>query len=340
MVVGSAKVLEDSGGKVKAFATPDESMAKRMMKARHAAIEAMRQHKTDLIAVHFALYAVPIPDLIRKSATVVHFHGPWAAESGVEQSNKMATWIKAKMEQSVYSAAKRFIVLSSAFKTELTRRYGVEEERVRVIPGGVNTARFNCEITRAEARSQLGWRSTGKIFVSVRRQVRRMGLENLIDAAEILQREGLDFTLYLGGTGNISAELQTRINDRQLGSKVKMLGRIPDSELPLVYRAADLSIVPSQSLEGFGLIAVESLAAGTPVLVTPVGGLPEIVLPFAPQCVFENTSAQAIANGLRQALDATEMLPSEEACRSYATDNFSWLKIASQVRGVYEEAIT
>lgn len=64
------------------------------------------------------------------------------------------------------------------------------------------------------------------------------------------------------------------IVDRGLSDNVELLGFVPDDLLPHIYRAADLSIVPTQALEGFGLIALEALAAGTPVIVSPVGGPP------------------------------------------------------------------
>ena len=80
-----------------------------------------------------------------------------------------------------------------------------------------------------------------------------------------------------------------------------MLGFVRESLLPTHYQAANVSIVPSQSLEGFGLTTVESLACGTPVLVTPVGGLTEVVGPLAPSCVLCGWSPDQIAEGLQAA---------------------------------------
>jgi glycogen(starch) synthase len=340
IVVGTDEVEIDSAGTVVAFARSNDPILNRMISARSAANRVLRQYPIDLIAVHFALYALPISDRIRRTPTVVHFHGPWAAESGVEGANSPAAWVKGHLERSVYSAARRLIVLSNAFKQELVQAYGVPENRVRIIPGGVDIVRYNTELTRSQARERLGWSQDRPTMVTIRRQVRRMGLENLIDAAQRLVAQQHDFILYLGGTGPIAGELQQRIKERGLEGNIKMLGRISDSDLALAYRAADISVVPTQSLEGFGLIAVESLAAGTPVYVTPVGGLPEIVRPFAPQCIFEDTSVEAIADGLGQALRSEHAVPSEQSCRSYAVDNFAWPKIAERVRSVYEEALT
>ena len=100
------------------------------------------------------------------------------------------------------------IVLSRSFQGELVSRYGVDEDLTRVIPGGIDTERFNVSTTRSEARRQLGWPEDRPILLTVRRQVRRMGLENLIDAMEqvrgvlprraaFVRRDGLN----RGGTG-------------------------------------------------------------------------------------------------------------------------------------------
>ena len=165
-----------------------------------------------------------------------------------------------------------------------------------------------------------------------------MGLETLIDAAKLLVEQCPDVLVLLGGKGPIADELQKRIVELGLAHNVKRLGRIEDADLPLAYRAADMTVVPSQSLEGFGLITLESLASGTPAYVTPVGGLPEIVEPFAPQCIFANTRAEEIANVLKEALRGERPSPSDEACRAFAAQNFSWPRIVQRVRSVYDEA--
>ena len=339
LVVGSPRVTESTDGKVVAFARPNDSMLKRLRAARHAALAQIDTGSIDLIASHFALYAVPIADRLRSVPTVVHFHGPWSGESGAEGAASMNARLKGAVEKVVYSRAKRFIVLSHSFRRELIRRYGVAEDLIRIVPGGIDIERFNKVSSRTEARQRLGWPTDRPILLTVRRHVRRMGLEDLIEATKLLVKQQPDLLVLLGGSGPISGELKARVADSDLEEHVRFLGRIDDADLPSAYRAADMSVVPSQSLEGFGLITLESLASGTPVFVTPVGGLPEIVQPFAPQCVFPGNSSAEIASVLGEALRGTRSIPTEDACRSYAADSFSWSRIAERVRGVYDEAM-
>lgn len=334
LVAGAPTVTTSTHGVVTAFARTSDPLPRRLWQARKAASQLLAQHPIDLIVSHFALYGAVMP---RTRPLVVHFHGPWARESAAEGTASLGVRAKLALEQSVYRRAQRLIVLSQAFRRELVEGYGIDAERVRIVPGGIDTERFQVQQTRAEARMQLGWPLDRPIAVVVRRQVRRMGLEELIDAAKVVVTQRPDWLLLLGGKGPIAGELQQRIEALGLQHHVRLLGRVSDADLPMVYRAADLSVVPSRSLEGFGLITLESLASGTPVLVTPTGGLPEIVAPFAPQCVFDDASAETMAAHLLDALDERMSLPDEAACRSYAL-RFSWSAIAEQVRAVYEEA--
>lgn len=339
MVVGSPSVKASQVGEVVAFARPDDSMFRRFRAARQIALAQINRDEIDLIASHFALYALPIVDKLRSLPTVVHFHGPWAGESGIEGADTMNSRFKRMVETAVYSRAQRLIVLSRSFQKELSRQYGIAEEIIRIVPGGIDLDRFNMNQTRGEARLHLGWPNDRPIILTVRRLVRRMGLEYLIDAAKVLVKSHPDLLLLLGGTGPIAADLQRQIVDCQLENNVRLLGRIDDTDLPLAYRAADMTVVPSQALEGFGLITLESLASGTPVFVTPVGGLPETVQPFAPECVFSGTSPVEIVELLSRVLSGSQPMPTPEACRMYASSRFSWTRIAQEVRSVYDEAM-
>jgi glycogen(starch) synthase len=338
LVLGSERLHASTNGAVTAFAAAGDPIWKRLSGARKSALAAMRERPVDVIAAHFALYALPLLDQFRATPLVMHFHGPWAAESDAEQAAGYNSRMKHLIEKLVYTRARRFVVLSKSFQQEIITRYGVDEEKVRVVPGGIDTTRFNSAQTRNMARQQLHWPTDRPIVLTVRRQVRRVGLEHFIDAAKLVLQTEPDALFLFGGSGPLANELRERIASFGLQESIRLLGRIEEVDLPTAYRAADLSVVPSQSLEGFGLTALESLAAGTPVYVTPVGGLPETVQPFAPQCVFADPSVEAIADGLRSALDGSCPPPSAEVCRSYAVQNYSWVKIAERVRAVYAEA--
>lgn len=339
LVVGPEHVARQSGGLVSAFSSSGAPLYQRLWRVRQAVRQEFARNSIDLLVSHFALYAAPLGGLAKEHPLVVHFHGPWAAESDVEGANSLSLRMKFQLERSVYRRGRRFIVLSTAFQRELVRRFGLNEELVRVVPGGIDADRFQVNLTRTQAREQLGWPTDRPVLLAVRRIVRRMGLENLIDAMQDITAAVPEALLLLGGKGPLTEDLQRRITEKNLGANVRLLGRIEESDLALAYRAADLTVVPSQALEGFGMITLESLASGTPVFVTPVGGLPEVVQPFSPDCVFPDTEASSIGNVLADVLKGARPLPSENACRRYAVEHFSWPTIASRVKDVYTEAL-
>ena len=290
-----------------------------------------------ILATHFALYALPAVFGRNWKAHVVHFHGPWASESKSEGEKRRTVLFKRMIEQAVYRRADQFIVLSKAFREQLCQGYGVREERVHIVPGGVETDKFFPVDVRA-ARLQLGWPLNSKIIVCVRRLARRMGLETLIEAFGRATAQSADVKLMIGGQGPLRAELEQLVHRLGIADRVQFLGFIAESELPTTYAAADLSIVPSSALEGFGLISLESLSCGTPVLVTPVGGLPDTVSGLAGDLVLTGTSVDHIETGIRGWLDGSLRTPSRDECRDHVMRHFTWDSIAQRVCDVYRKA--
>jgi glycosyltransferase involved in cell wall biosynthesis len=292
----------------------------------------------DLIVSHFALYAFGMLDQIGKKPFVVHFHGPWAGESAAEGAGALAVAGKRALERIVYHRGARFIVLSKAFGSILAREYGVSPSAIRVVPGGVDLRRFSEVGSRREARRTLGWPEDRPTVVTVRRLVRAKGLENLIEAAKLVRLRIPEVLVVIAGTGPLEQELKRCVNEAGLEYNVRFVGFVREDALPSVYRAADLFVVPTITLEGFGLVVVEALACGTPVIVTPIGGLPEVVADLDPGLVLGSGEPAEIARGICAALNGTMSLPSEYECRAYAK-RFDWPTIATRVNAVYREVL-
>jgi glycogen synthase len=188
------------------------------------------------------------------------------------------------------------------------------------------------------SRYLLGWPRDRRIIFCVRRLVERMGIEALVAAFGSIAARRSDVCLFIAGQGPLRGVLESRISSLGLGDRVRLLGFLPDSSLPAAYQAADISIVPSMSLEGFGLTTIESLACGTPVLVTPVGGLPEAVQPLAPSCILPGAKSDQIAEGLNAFLAGELRVPAAARCVEYVRQNFTWDRVARQVLTIYENA--
>lgn len=149
--------------------------------------------------------------------------------------------------------------------------------RVRVVPGWVDETRFVPAEDPSALRQALGLPRGRPILFTLRRLVPRMGLEHLIEACSRLRASGVAFVLAVGGEGPLRSSLEKQARATGLSDSVSFLGRIPDETLPQWYGAADAFVLPTAELECFGLIALEAMASGRPVLATPVGAIPEVV---------------------------------------------------------------
>ncbi len=339
-VVGSDRIATQTKQVVRAFAAKDDPLRQRMKGLRHAIHGDLERGAYDIAASHFALFAYPLRKQLRKVPFVVHFHGPWAAESRAEGENKIVVRAKWALERSVYKRADRFIVLSEAFRKLLIEQYRIDPDAIRIVRGGVEMDRFDTGFSMMEARDRLNWPLDRPIIFVVRRLARRMGLENLIAAMVQVRQQTPDVLLHIAGSGPIRSELEDRIQAADLKDHVKLLGFVPDADLPLAYRAANFSIVPTVSLEGFGLITVESMAAGTPVLVTNVGGLPETVKDLSEDLILPDSEVKTLATYVQDALSGKLVLPTSEACQTYVRNRFDWPVIARQIRDVYAEVVS
>ncbi len=339
LVAGSPQVAQATNRQIQAFAPANSSLLKRWLAVKKNFNQLITQAEYDLIVSHFALYTFPVLNQLKNFPLVTHFHGPWALESDVETKKTLAIWLKKELEKTCYRRSCQFIVLSQTFRDILHQEYQVPLEQINIVPGAVEIDRFVLNLSTAEARTKLGWSQDRPIIFCVRRLAKRMGLENSIAAIDQVRKQYPDVLLYIAGKGALAETLQQQIAELELTRNVSLLGYIADDRLPLAYRAANFSLVPTTAFEGFGLIIIESLAAGTPVIGTPIGGIPEILQPFCPDLLFESATVNSIAQGISEILSDERKLPSPEACQAYIQANYTWSKIAQQIKSVYLKAI-
>jgi glycosyltransferase involved in cell wall biosynthesis len=125
---------------------------------------------------------------------------------------------------------------------------------------------------------------------------------------------------------------------------VKLQGFIPSDELPHYNQAADFFILPTRYLEGFGLVTLEAMACGTPVLGTPVGGTKEILDKFNPAFLFKDTSPESISGLILEKYNYYKKEPEEykeisRQCRVFAEKNYSWERNISEIEALFAQLI-
>jgi glycosyltransferase involved in cell wall biosynthesis len=331
-------IAANIGYVVKAYASPLESRIEKLRKLKVLSRERFRIRDFAFISHHASVSSVLVRQL-REIPHIVHFQGPWAEEALIEGAPRWKAWLQRRAERRAYRSADRIITLSQAFADLVIARYGVDSDRVRVVPGGIDSAKADPGMSRGEAREKLGWPTDRPILLCVRRLVRRVGIDVLIEAATEIVRHHPDVLILIGGTGPLRQELESRIKDLDLEDHVRLLGFVPDNDLPIAYAAADYSVVPTQSLEGFGLVTIESMAAGTPSIVTPVGSLPEIAGPLNKDLVLRGHHKNDIVVGVTAILGGEIKAPSASCCRRYVRENYDWTVIGPKVLSVYKQLL-
>lgn len=233
------------------------------------------------------------------------------------------------IERKALERSDLIIVLSGYTRDKLINIYGVPEEKVAIIPGGIDIVRFHPAIDKKEIRERLRlpWGKT--ILLTVRNLVSRMGIENLIRAMEEIVKSVPDVVLIIGGTGPLKNDLLELSRSLNLDQHVQFAGFIPEAALPEYYRAADIFVLPTIELEGFGLVTLEALASGTPVLGTPVGGTQEILSRLDNRFLFEDTRHESISSLIIATCQEYHNHPDKwqldsRQCRYFTEKYYSW----------------
>lgn len=184
--------------------------------------------------------------------------------------------------------------LSEYTRRLLVEEHGIDPARIRVIPGSVDGDRFHPVEDRTALKTELKWPTTLPVFFTLRRLVTRMGLDRLLVACARLRKAGREFHLVIGGEGPLQVRLEQKVRELGLTEVVRFVGRVSEAGLPEMYAAADAFVLPTAELECFGLIALEAMASGRPVLATPVGAIPEVIGRYEPGWLARDASAEAI----------------------------------------------
>jgi glycosyltransferase involved in cell wall biosynthesis len=198
------------------------------------------------------------------------------------------------------------------------RELGLGGRQPLALRNGVDLTRFRVEIDRAALRARLGVAGS-PMLLSVGNLVPLKGHDLVIEALGLLRRQGLDARLCIVGAGPLRSELEAVVARLDLAGAVRFMGALPQEELAAWYGAADMLVLASER-EGWPNVLLESMACGTPVVATAVGGIPEIVSPPDTGRIVVQRSPQALADA---ALDLWQALPEREVVCAHAR-RFGW----------------
>jgi glycosyltransferase involved in cell wall biosynthesis len=297
----------------------------------------------DAVYVHSAFHAAATVRAGLGDRAVFRFHAPSSLEVRLDAAGgkypfaRVASGVVADLarraELTAIDGTARTLATSWYVRRLLQQVHPGARGRVDVVPLAVDLPRF-APGPSAAARERFGL--TGSpVLLTVRRLVRRMGLENLLAAVPALRERYPGVQLVVAGAGYLAEDLRRRADELGVAEAVVFPGFVADDDLPELYRAADLFVLPTLEMEGFGIVTVEAFASGVPVVATPVGANPEVAGALDPRTIAASTGPADLAAAVLRALELrAELAP---RTRAHVERNYAPAVVGDLVEAALED---
>lgn len=236
--------------------------------------------------------------------------------------DRLAAMAMRKLEGDIYRSANSLLVLSRYTEQRFEEVFGISGNSILVSPGGVELPRLP-EGSRGEIRSSLGWR--GPVVTTLRNLVPRTGVDMLVEAAGLLKERFPDLRWCVIGQGALMAQLKAQAETLGVADRIDFAGFLSEAEVKRRLYAADLFMLPTRDLEGFGLVTLEANACGLPVIATPVTANKEVVPSLPYNRLADAVSAKALAEAVAKMLAEPEVDDAaREVLRQSVDAKYSW----------------
>jgi phosphatidylinositol alpha-1,6-mannosyltransferase len=223
--------------------------------------------------------------------------------------------------------ADRIVAVSDHTREQLRDLYRFDEEKLVTVPPGIDTERFR---PVEEVHPEVDPDRESILVLS--RLDPRKGIDKAIRAFARLDRSQAE--LLIAGTGRLEESLKELAKELGVREDVRFLGFVPDEELPALYSSVDLFVLPSE-YEGFGIVFMEAMACGTPVIGTDVGGVPTAIDDGESGAIVPRDGIDELAERMDALLsDSSRYGAMVEGARGWA-ERHDWTEIASEVNGAY-----
>ena len=292
-------------------------------------VELIRREKIDLVHGHlyhanlyarFAAKRAGVPG-------VITVHNTYAKRKWHRQ---LLNWYLAR------STAK-IIAVSDSIRDDIIHFDRVAANKVVTILNGIDTARSQSTLSKAEARQRLHLPDDATVLVTIGRLVEQKGHTVLLQALQQLQANGQrNIHALFVGDGSWRERLQRQADNAGLGARVHFLGTRTD--IGDILRAGDLYVMPSL-WEGLGLALLEGMAAGLPVLASRVGGMVEVLGEGQYGHLVEPNHPAALAAALQRLLQQPPALATIAAAGRQRVEDFSAARMVANIEQVYRAVL-
>ena len=243
-------------------------------------------------------------------------------------------------ERDIIARASKIVAFSPHERDAMVRLYGADSHRIELVPCGVDLSRFR-PLDQEESRKRLGLNGD-KVFLYVGRIESLKGVDLLLHTAAQLEIPQGVRVLVVGGDNGQDQEilrLRQLAQDLDVAEVVDFVGRVDQEELPVYYSAADVCVVPS-FYESFGLAALESMACGTPVVASRVGGLSTIIQHGHTGYLKSWRCPEAFANSLEMITSSKSLLECMGQAARRRAESMGWDQVALAMASHYQSLAT
>ena len=232
----------------------------------------------------------------------------------------------------------RIIVCSKHMEREIEGLFNAPRDKIAILPNGVNAKKFESLKIEPGFKSRFAF-DYEKIVFFVGRLVQEKGVQVLIESAPAIIRAVPDAKFIIAGKGPMEGELRHRANATGLGDKIMFAGYIDDDTRNKLYATASVAVFPSL-YEPFGIVALEAMAAGTPVVVADTGGLSEIITHGENGLKAYPGNANSLANNIIHLLtDEVYAAQIKTKAKQLVKDVYDWRVIAKNTTALYDSVL-
>ena len=244
----------------------------------------------------------------------------------------------AKLEAETAKNATLIVTISKYSLEKIKQFYNVNEEKVRIVPNGVDPEKFKPLEDQAAVKRQFGLGNEPCVLF-VGSLIPRKGLPSLIEAAKKIVKEQSETKFLIVGEGPLRSQLANSLEAANLSDNFKFLGNVKEDMLPAVYNCGDVFVLPSIQ-EGQGIVLLEAQASAKPVVAFNIGGVNEALLNGETGLLVKRGSTNMLADAIMKLLSDKALREKMGANgRRFVAENFTWDICAQKMLNVYREAL-
>jgi len=269
---------------------------------------------------------------------VVMFHTLGAAKNSIGIGEDEPE-LRIESEREVVANCEQIVAATEREREDLILHYGASPTKIAVIPCGVNLNLFR-PIDKETARKRLRL-DHEKVMLCVGRIDPLKGLDQLLRALTYIKSNEAPRLIIVGGDQHSQPEmraLQRMAQELHVEDRVSFVGSVAQEKLPLYYSAADICVIPSY-YESFGMVALESLSCGTPLVATDVGGMRHIIRNNEAGRIVEDNTPRQLASTISDLLSQTQDQAQGVETRRAAIAEFSWANITEMMVREYDRVL-